>query len=358
MTSSRLEGETFFQLNNILYNDHINKIIQPLLPQFERVMKSYVFFNLFFFLLGMVELVLIVTFFTFIAKSAILALCLAIVFLTFFSYFILKVYYQTKKPEQLLEAKERYLSACKNLLNHQEGRPEHHIALANACCKLADSLHNREYMMYQLPRWLNPLQLSLEKFSCWWHWQDIHNFKELLLMTAVDENIKLVKCEPTSLEVHTSLANAYVMLSGLYVDYRKLDGYDEERWVSPERFSPKMEAKFRSVAERAIEEFKVLGDYAPNDPWVHSQLAYSYRDLQMPKEEIKEYETILKLNPGDRDALYKLGVLYFQQGLNAQGLRIYEELKRTHYQKAESLMEYYGLFKPFVYPSEFKNWDF
>jgi len=100
------------------------------------------------------------------------------------------------------------------------------------------------------------------------------------------------------------------------------------------------------VAERAIEEFKVLNDYAPNDPWVHAQLAYSYHDLQMPKEEIKEYETILKLNPGDRDTLYKLGLLYFQEGMNAQGLRIYEELKRSHYKKAESLMENYGSYNP------------
>lgn len=161
-------------------------------------------------------------------------------------------------------------------------------------------------------------------------------------MTSVEQNIKLVKCEPTSLEVHASLANAYVMLSGLYIDPRKLEGYDDERWMPPERYSPQMEEKFRSTAERAIEEFKVLNDFAPNDPWVHAQLAYSYRDLKMPKEEIKEYEAILKFNPGDRETLYKLGLLYFQQGLNSQGLRIYEELKRSHYKKAESLIENYG----------------
>lgn len=347
MTSSRIEGENYFQLNNLLYNDHITKIIDPILPQFERMMKSYVIFNMIFLSIGAIEFLLMISFFTFLTQSAILAISLAIVFLTFFSYFILKVYYQTKKPEQYQDILQRYILACKTLLNYQEGCPEHHIALANACCKLADNLQGKEYAFYRVSKWLETLQPTLEIFSCWWHWQDVHRIKELLLMSSVAENIKLVQCEPTSLEVHASLANAYVMLSGLYIDPRNLDGYDDERWMPSERYSPQIQEKFRSIAERAIEEFKVLNDYAPNDPWVHAQLAYSYRDLQMPKEEIKEYETILKLNPGDRDTLYKLGLLYFQQGLNAQGLRIYEELKRTNYKKAESLMEYYGSFKPF-----------
>lgn len=348
MTSSRIEGESYFQTNNLLYNERINKIIDPIVPQFERTMKSYVIFNMIFLCLGTLELFLMLTFFTFLAKSAVLAFSLAVVFLTFFSYFILRVYYLTKKPEQYKDFKDRYIHACKGLFKYQEGCPEHHIALANACCKLADSLHGKEYTFYTLPQWLDFLHPYLEKFSCWWHWYDLFRFKELLLITSVDENIKLVKCEPTSLEVHASLANAYVMLSGLYIDPRTLEGFDDERWLPPERYSPQIEEKFRSIAERAIEEFKVLNDYAPNDPWIHAQLAYSYGDLQMPKEEIKAYETILRLNPGDRDTLFKLGMLYFQQGLNSQGLRVYEDLKRTHYKKAESLMEYYGTFKPFA----------
>lgn len=346
MTTSRIEGEGYFHLNNFFYNDQINKIIDPLLPQFKRMIKSYVAFNMLFLAIGFIEFVLMIVFFTILAQSSILAFSLALVFLTFFSYFVLRIYLQSKKPEQFLEIRDRYILACKNFINFQEGVPEHHIALANACCKLADSLHGKEYLLYQLPDWLDFASPYLENFSCWWHWQDIHRMKELLLIASVNENIKLVKCEPTNLEVHAALANAYVMLSGLYVDPRKIEGYDEDRWVSPERFSDTLELKFRATAERAIEEFKILNNYAPNDPWVHAQLAYSYHDLQMPKEEIQEYEIILKLNPEDKETLYKLGVLYFQQGLNAQGLRVYEELKRSHYKKAENLINFYGAYEP------------
>lgn len=97
MTSSRIEGESYFQLNNILYNDHINKIIDPLVHQFKIAMKSYVIFNMTFLTLGLLEFFLMISFLSFLAQSAILALSLAFIFLTFFSYFILKVYFQTKK---------------------------------------------------------------------------------------------------------------------------------------------------------------------------------------------------------------------------------------------------------------------
>jgi tetratricopeptide (TPR) repeat protein len=144
------------------------------------------------------------------------------------------------------------------------------------------------------------------------------------------------------LEAHANLANAYVMLSGLYADSKQDDCSEEIFWFPNSKYLPEMKRKFREAAERAMEEFKILNDYAPQDPWVHAQLAYSYHDLQMVQEEIKEYETILKLCPDDKETMYKLGVLYFQQGQNAKGLRMYEELKKLHYKKAETLIKYYG----------------
>jgi tetratricopeptide (TPR) repeat protein len=217
--------------------------------------------------------------------------------------------------------------------------------LAKAAHKFAIHLHEKEYFYYTPPLFLKSLEPTTEKFSCFCHWKDLYLFKELLLLRAVEEHIKVVKCEPTNLEVHAALANAYVMLSSLYADPRKYDGFDEERWIPQERYSENMKEKFRITAERAIEEFKILNDYAPDDPWVHIQLAYSYHDLLMPEQEIKEYEIVLKLRPDDKETLFKLGMLYFQQGKNAQGLRIYEMLKQTNYKKAENLIKFYGAYE-------------
>lgn len=345
MTTSKLEGECYLQNPSIL-SQQINQVIEPILPEFDRMMRSYAFFNMAFLIVGFLEIVLLAVFFTFLAKSLLLAFGLALLFSTYFSYFIVKLYYQTKKPEQFQEIKNRFVKAAQQMIGYREGEPEHHIALGNACCKLAEGLNGKEYTFYTPPSWLGILSPYLEKFSWWWHWQDIHRMKEILLMAAVEEHIKLVKCEPTSLEAHASLANAYVMLSALYADPSKQEDYDGEQWVPSERYIKILQKKFRDTAERAIEEFKIISDYAPNDPWVHEQLAYSYRDLQMPQDEIKEYEVILKLTPEDYETLFKLGVLYFKLGRNAQGLQVYEQLKRTQYKKAEALIKHYGAYTP------------
>lgn len=325
-----------------LHQDYLSKTFDQIFFEFDGVTKRYVVFNLFFLSLCIVEILLLMTFFAFLAQSLVMALSLAAVFFTFFAYFTLRIYFQTKKPEQLKVLKNKYLSSCKGVSSHQEDAVENPIALANACCKLANRLHAREYSYYNPPPFLAFLSSPLEKFSCWWHWQDVHVMKEMLLQEAVEEHIANVKSKPTNLEAHAALANAYVMLSGLYIDPRKMEGYDDERWISPYKFNEATEKKFRFNAERAIEEFKILLEYAPDDPWVHSQLAYSYHDLQMPLEEIREYEIIQKLRPDDKDNLFKLGILYFQQGLNAKGLKVYEELKKAHYAKAESLIKHYG----------------
>lgn len=340
--SSRVEGENYFQVEAHFYHEQIQTVLTPLLRRFEKILKIHVNLHLLFFLLAVAEVVFLISSFTFLIQSYFFAFGLATIFLTLFAYFILKIYFQTKKFELFKEIKKQYVATCKTLLNYQEGIPEHHIALANACCSFADSLHCKEYSIYWMPKWSSALANWIEKFSCWWHWEDVHRMKELFLHAVVEENIKLVKSEPTSLEVHASLANAYVMLSGHYVDPRKIEGYDEERWIPQNKYSEEIAECFRDTAKKAIEEFKIMRDYAPHDAWVHAQLAYSYHDLQMPAEEIKEYETILEINPDDQEILFKLGVLYFQQGLNANGLRIYEKLKRMHFKKAEQLISYYG----------------
>lgn len=329
-----------------IYQDQLSKVLQPIFREFDGVIKRYVAFNIFFLLLCFAESALLAFFLLSVAPSLMLALLISSIFFTVFSYFTLRTYFQTKKPEQITLIKDEFVEKAKSLIGYKEGSIDHHVALASACCKLANRLHAREYMFYRPPRFISSLVPVMERCSCWWHWEDVQYFKEQLLQESVYEHIKRVKCEPTSLEGHASLANAYVMLSGLYIDPRKMEGYDDDRWIPDEKYGEVSEMKFRGIAERAIEEFKILSEYAPDDPWVHSQLAYSYHDLQMPQEEIKEYEAIQKLVPSDKDNLYKLGVLYFQQGFNAKGLRVFEDLKRSHYfSKADSLIKFYGSYR-------------
>lgn len=341
MTTYRAEAETYFQFNHTFFNDQINKVVDDFTPKFESVIRRYVLFHTFFLLLGIGEVFLFIYFFNAIADSSLIAICLGLMFLTLFSYFILKLYAHTQKEERLAVIKNGYLEGCRNLIQYQSGVPEHHISLANACTKLANRLERQEYFHYQPPQWLGFMNPMMQRFSWYCHWLDYHRMRELLLITSVSEHVELVKIEPTDLEVHASLANAYVMLSSIYVPPKKIDSSEEDHWI-PEATLKGMEEKFRATAERAIEEFKILSAYAPNDPWVHTQLAYSYHDLQMPAEEIKQYEIIHRLAPDDMDSLYKLGTLYFQQGLNAQGLVVYQKLAQYNHSKADLLIRSYG----------------
>jgi len=344
MTITTLEGEDYLPFDSIFFNDQINRITDDVLPRFNWLIKKFVLFHAFFVILGITELTLIIFFLTEIVQSALLAFALGLLFLTFFSYFIIKLYLETKKPELLQEIKELFLNSCKELISYKEEIPEHHLALANACTRFATVLHGKEQTYYRFPKWLDFLDPTMEKFGVFCHWHDIHYMRELLLLTSVEEHIKLVKFEPTDLEVHAALANSYVMLSGLYINPNHPEMFEDERLLSGEKVRELLKGKFRATAERAIEEFKILNDYAPHDPWVHLQLAYSYHDLGMPEEEIREYEAVLELCPDDKDTLFKLGVLYFQQGQNAKGLQVYDELKSCNYKKAEQLITYYGIY--------------
>ena len=342
MTFSASEGIPYAQTDRCFSYSSINSLIDRSIPQYEEIIHSYVRFHIIAWMILTIELIGIIVFSTFLIQQSLLAVIVAIFFLSLFSYFILKVYYQSQKPELFLEFKDQYLEECKKILKYKEGVAENHTALAGACGKLASALQGRESTYYKSLPLMSYVKGWVEIFSAWWHWHDFHKIKELLLLQSIDEHIKLVRCAPTSLELHAALANAYVMLSGLYITATRAD--NENRPYTPSsEFISLMHKKFRFAAERAIEEFKILNEYAPNDPWVHAQLAYSYRDLQMPKEEIKEYETILQLRPDDYDTLYKLGTLYFEQGLNAKGLQAYEQLKKLKYPKADQLMSYYGV---------------
>ncbi len=322
----------------------VDSVIDAILPQFDGMIKSYTVFNAFFLSLGILEFVLLVVFFTFLAQSAVLATSLALVFLTFFSYFILRLYLQAKQPEQYQEIKERFVKACKSLIQYQEGTPEHYVALADACSRFSERLQNKESSFYTFPHYMVSLSPFVQRFSSWCHGNDVHRMQEILLHTAVEENVKLVKCAPTALASHAALANAYINLSCLYVRPElESSTAEEEVFENTENLSETFDKKFRAAAKRAIAELKIVIEFAPEDPWAHTQLASIYRDLKMHDDEIREHEAVLSLNPDDRDALCRLGKLYFQQGMNGNGLRVYEQLKKKQDRRAEELIKFYGI---------------
>ena len=250
------------------------------IDEFQRITRSLFIVNSCFALAIPIELSLLLTSF--------FGIMLSSLFLTIFSYVLVLFYFQAKKPEQLNSIKNRFVSSCRELT-------ENSLSIAAAVTSLASYFGEKVSTPRLFRRWVR---------------QDLVRIKELLLHAALEEQIKQVRLTPTDLEVHASLASTYLACS-------KVD--------------------------LALEEFKIMNDYAPNDPWVHEQLAKGYHELGMVQEEMKEMEILVKLRPHDREVMIQLGILYFEHGYPSRGLRIYEELKQINYKKAEDLIAYYGV---------------
>lgn len=300
---------------------------------FDRKIRSFVRLNGIFIVAFVIECVLFTLFLPFFLKSAFLAIIIAVFFLTVFSYFILKQYRESQKLSYFEALLESFLSENQEQLAKSSSKE---VETAKICTRIAHKLYQREYKYYSPPKLLRFLSPILERFSAWMHWHDVHQMRELLLDRAVEEHIQLVRKEPTNPDVHALLANAYVMLSGLYVNT------ENERWVPEQKYGENMQMLFQEAAKNAVEEFKILKEYAPKDPWIYMQLAYSYRDLKMPDEEKEAYESILSLRPQDHETRFNLGMLYFRRGENARGLKEFEELKKAQYSKADELLCIYG----------------
>lgn len=338
--STQLENEIAF--DDAFFQNNLPQYYRAILREFRRVTHSFVSFNILFSVLFFSELFLFFLFLPFLNASAVLAFALGGVFLTCFSYFVLLFYFQAKKPEQLQNLKEQFLQSCRQALSIPAGESQHHLSLASALSKLASYLHDFEWNFYKTPSYVQIFSPFISRFSAYCYWEDVFKMKLLLLQSAIDEHLKQILLTPTDLEVHASLANTYVALSKVYRD--PMQGKIRSR--KQRKNQSFYEEKFRLASQLAIEEFRILSHYAPNDPWVHEQLAVGYRDLKMPDEEMKEVETLLKLRSQDKEILYRLGTLYFTQGQNAKGLQIYEELKKANFKKAEDLITAYGTYTP------------
>ena len=321
------------QIENPSYDDsyfqnHLPQIYRAVLKNFRKIVQLHILFHLFFLASIIGEAVL---FIPFMGTPAIAAFGLGALFLTCFSYLVLHFYFQTRKPERLVQLKETFLQSCRRHISVPPGEAQHHLSIAESATKLASYLEDFEKNFYQLPPFLHFLNPIFSRFSSYSYWEDVFQLKRLLLTAAVEEHLKQIRVTPTDLEVHASLATTYVALSKIYrlsLRNRKDQAIFEEN--------------FRNGARLAIEEFRILHHYAPNDPWVHEQLAQGYHELEMPEEELREVEILLKLRPQDKETLFRLGKLYFLQGMNAKGLQIYEDLKHSNFKKAEDLIASYG----------------
>ena len=318
----------------------LENISKKLYSDFKECSLFYARFHIAFLSFLSVQLFSFLLFFSYFSKLTISAFALALFCLTVFSYFVLIFFFQAKKPQQLLTLRKDFLNSCQQLYRSKNESDTIHLKLSEAANIASDFLTQQEEVFYSFGSLFSAIAPLIEKLRIRLHWKNFHAIKELLLLLSIEELVSMIKQTPTDLEAHASLAQAYSKLSLIYVHPSKTKEYSLF-WIPPEYGSNQMQNKFISCSDRAIEELKILQEYGAGAPWIHAKLAEIYHLQERPKEEIHEHEELIKLAPDDQEVLFRLGVLYFKQGHNGKGLKIYEKLQETLSDKTESLIEYY-----------------
>ena len=205
----------------------------------------------------------------------------------------------------------------------------------------AQVFQNKELPVYLKSFPIDSLKKVMRKFSLFLHLKDLQKMKEILLFECINEHLSLLKIEPTNLEVHASLGNSYLTLSSVYKTLLKVKIKQADEHHSEEEVNEHLYFKFQNTIHKAIEEYKIIYESAKDDPWVLAQLATCYHELEMYDKEIEHFEKILEVSDAKGDVMLRLALLYFQEGLNAQGFKIYKHLKESDHERADELFSYY-----------------
>jgi tetratricopeptide (TPR) repeat protein len=314
---------------------------EQVLGQFLHLTRRYAVFHSVFILVFLGELLALLLFMPFLAKSFLLAALVAMTVLTAFAYFVLRFYFQTKKPEQFLTLRDQFVESCQRY--YQSNTAEARWGFLQAIYHLIQRLDGQEYQYYQIPLNLEALTPLVKKFSVWCHFADVQLMRELLHTYCIRTQLGWIKTYPTDLELHRSLGHAYIALYKIYQDPTRR-GESVFSFIASEYASPETQQNFFKAAHCAAEELKIVLHYAPHDLRALASLGHVYHDLDQKEEERKVYEALLQLSPQEKEIRFRLGALYFELGFMAQGLRIYEDLKKAGDPNAETLIKTYDQF--------------
>ncbi len=312
------------------------------LGKFKSILTSYALFHLTFALLSLAQLTLIFALLFTHPTSPFFAIAIASLLLTICSHLIITYYFQGKKPIQFRELETNFYHACVKCIPVDIPDDDYHLSLAHSMFQLATYIGQKQ--VYSLS--FKPFTFLEGMFifiGYHLHFKEMLIMQELLLHRSIKEHIELIKKNPIDLAVHTSLANAYTALAKIYQIPTNLP-FDDLTLVERRFAKASLKEKFKVATNRAIEELKILDDLAPNDPWVHAQLASCYHHLNLFEEETREYEILLNIRPHDKEILYRLGVLYFRLGKNAKGLSTYRCLMEIDARDASHLISHYNPF--------------
>ena len=324
-----------------LFEEQAINLAKNTASKFKSVIRLYALLNIGFFLAGLVEFFSLIFLLPFLAKTLLIAFMVAAVFLTIFSYFVVRFYLQAKKPEQLQNLLIQFGSELRKLIPFEKPSLEYTRYTTAGIEAFLRSLAGLETSLYKAPPHLTSFQPLLEKFSIWAHFQDVQEMREMLHAQTISQCIDYVKAVPLDPAAHAALADAFIELYKIYLHPHKLGKEVVYSFITDYYTREEILKKFKETASSALEELKIVATLKASDPWVHVKLATIYHHLNLPENEIKEYEKLVQLSDNNSDFLLRLGILYFQEQKQTEGLKVYQHLKKSNSPQAEELIRYY-----------------
>lgn len=269
------------------------------LTKFRRLCRADALFHCSFFVVAWIELLGGLCFF----PSLLFAAALATLFLTGFTYLVLRFYFEAKKPQQMLALQETFCECCTG-------------SLVSSIHGLLGHLQNLEQEL------ASTRTLWLGRISARIYGKEFLKMRQLLLLRTAEAQLSCVRENPLQAHAHAATALAYISLYRLYVH-------------------PRQEATLLAFAEKAIEELRIVQQLAPQDPWSYTQLAAIYQDLHRVDAQIEALEALLQRAPDADEPLFQLGTLYFGTGKLVKGLQMYALLKERDEERAKQLIDLY-----------------
>lgn len=316
----------------------VDNKVQPLdeaMGLFKKITEEHARFHAISLSLIALEVFLFTLLYGYLQRTLWITFLFGAILFTAISYFIIKFYLDSKKPDSLLALKDHYLDLCKKEMVFSENSKEFHLRLAANLFGFASILSGYEYQIYRA--WTKSLIPFCRHFSCFFHWKEVFFLREQLMQLAIDEHIQIVQIYPHDLETHASLAESFVLISKLYSELLKA----HEPWIKKNLADLDIENKFHISSDLALEELSIVESLQDKTQWSLALKASVYHELKRPLDEIACYEMLLSINPQDEAAIYRLGVLYFAQGMVTKGLNCYQKLKDSGDDRASTLIQLY-----------------
>lgn len=114
-----------------LFQHKVDSLIDAALACFQKISKKYFVFHLAFAFLVLCEVLLALFFFAPLIDSYFIGIAIALIFFTLLLYFILRLYYNEQKPEELTLLCDEFVKACKDIAPFSESMPDHHLSVAS-----------------------------------------------------------------------------------------------------------------------------------------------------------------------------------------------------------------------------------